>query len=262
MKNNRMMWVLVTLVVLTTLAITFGTRDSQSQEKTANRSLATSTPYDKGYEDFSMYPVVDYNAPETTNAVELEERKLKNQRYDNKGFVLTNPHPDDGGVALDEEAPLPPAIPVAESNLIVIGKINDTKAVLSNDKSGIYSEYTFQISEVLKRDSSKKVDLGKAITIDRAGGSVRYPNGQKVIYRVSGKNLPRVGSEYVLFLTSDKESLHDKRSPNYEILTGYEFRDGKVNPLDTGRHFEGFEKTGVANFINNIRNKIQTYSKQ
>ncbi len=257
MRNNRIIWGLVALVVLTTIAISLGTMSSHSQQDTSKKQDNKGQEKNqdrKGYEDVSKYPIVDYNAPESENDVEREERKLKNKRYDNKGFVKKNPHPDTGGVGLIDEIPPPPAIPSAESDLVIVGKILDVKASLSNDKRGIYSEYTVRVEEILKGNGSNKVAPGKEITIDRAGGSVIYPNGQKVFYRVSGKNLPLVGSEYVLFLTNDKQS------PNYEILTGYELKDSRVNPLDTGGRFDDFKGTGKLNFIEAIRNKISESS--
>lgn len=246
-KSNRIIWGLVALVVLTTLAISFGTMSGHSQR---DNSKAQDS---RGYEDVTKYPIVDYDAPEPENALEREERKLKNKRYDNKGFVKKNPHPDTGGVSLDDEIPLPPPIPTSESDLIIVGKILDVKAYLSNDKRGIYSEYTVRVEEILKENGSNKVAQVKEITIDRAGGSVMYPNGQKVFYKVSGKNLPLVGSEYVLFLTSNKQS------PNYEILTGYELKDGRVNSLD-GHRFDNLKGTGKRSFVEAVRNKISESS--
>ncbi|HEX8251237.1 MAG TPA: hypothetical protein VF599_23900, partial [Pyrinomonadaceae bacterium] len=159
MKNNRIIWGLVALVALITIAVSLGTINSHSQQETSPQQDK------KGSEEWSKYPIVDYDAPEPANATEREERKLKNKRYDNQGLVLKNPHPDDSGVDVIDEIPPPPHIPTAESDLIIVGKILDGKAYLSNDKRGIYSEYTIRVREILKGDVSDKSASGKEITV-------------------------------------------------------------------------------------------------
>ncbi|MDQ3749782.1 MAG: hypothetical protein M3367_12360 [Acidobacteriota bacterium] len=248
MKNNRIIWGLVALVVLTTIAISLGTTSSHSQQETSKKQ--DNKQNDTGFRDLSKYAVLDYDAPEPDNAVEREKRILKNKRYDKQGLVVKNPHPDDGGVSVEDEIPPPPIIPAAESDLIVIGEIVNASAHLSNDKSGIYTEFTIRVDETLKSDTANKVEQDDSITADRTGGVVRYPNGQKVFYRNDGDDLPRVGSKYVLFLTSDKQS------PNYKILNGQELKDDGVIPLDLERSFDAFKGARKMSFIKAVRDKI------
>ncbi len=248
MKNNKIMWGFVALVVLVTIAISLGTKTSHSQKDNSQQQDRT------GSEQWTKYPVVDYDVPEPSDAVEREERKLKNKRYDNMGLVLKNPHPDDGGVNVIDEIPPPPHIPTAESDLIILGKILDGKAYLSNDKRGIYSEYSVQIKEILKADNSDKATSEKEITVDRTGGRVRYRNGQIVSYQNARENLPKIGGEYVLFLKNDKQS------PNYKILTGYQLEDSRVNALDDRGRFNEFKEKDAPNFVKAVRDKIQTSS--
>jgi hypothetical protein len=231
-------------MVLLTIAVSIGTISSHSQKDTSKIN-------DDGVtDDLSKYAVVDYDAPESANAVERKERKLKNSRYDKQDWVLKNPHPDDGGVGRYDEAEPPPIIPADESDLVIVGKIIDVSAHLSNDRQGVYSEFVIQADKILKNDISKEVEQGKLVTADRAGGFVRYPNGQKVIYRNSERGLPYVGNEYVFFLTKDKIS------PNYQILTLYELKDAEIIQLDYGRNFEDFKKSNKQDFIESVRNKI------
>ncbi|MDQ4119952.1 MAG: hypothetical protein M3209_00610 [Acidobacteriota bacterium] len=248
MKAKEIINGIVSLVFLTTITVSLGVTSSFGQTDSSKEQSKN------GYEDLSKYAVTDYNVPEAENAQEAEKRKLKNQRYDKEYFVSKNPHPETGGVSRgasrSEEIAPPPIIPVAESNLVVVGKVVNVTAHLSNDKSGIYSEFIIRVEQILKNDTSKKVIQGESVSADRAGGFVRYPNGQKVLYRYSERNLPQVGSEYVFFLVSDKQS------PNYEILTLYELKESKVIPLDSGRSFNDFKDASKQNFIEAIRNKM------
>lgn len=248
MKSNQTMWVLVSLVVFATVSISIGTMSSHSQQDNSKKQD------NKGYENLSKYAVVDYDAPETANLVDVEERRLKNKRYDNHYLVVKNPHPEDGAVTyIDEEAPLP-MIPADESDLIIIGEIVNANAYLSNDKRGVYTEFTIQIGEILKSSVSHKMNQGDTVKADRVGGFVRYPNGQKVLYKDAQKDLPQIGGRYVLFLKTDK------RSPNYEILTGHELKDDSFSPLDTKRRHDDFKGLNKLNFIKAIRNKISESS--
>jgi len=235
------MWGIVALVLLVTIAISFGSRQSYSQKESVKA---------KSSEDLSKYAVADYDAPESSNAAEREERKQKNSRYDNQKWVIKKPHPEDSGVGLFDEIPPPPLIPDVESDLVIVGEIINVSAHLSNDKRGVYSEFTIKVKQILKNDLSKKVEQGGQVTADRAGGFVRYPNGQKVLYMPSTRALPMSGEEYLFFLKNDK------KGPNYEIITGYELKENDIKPLDTGRDFDEFKKLGGLNFINTVRNQI------
>lgn len=248
MKSNRIIWGLVSLVVLTTLAISLGTMSGHSQQD------ASKEQDDKGYDHLSKFAFTDYDAPESGNAKEREERKLKNSRYDNQDWVLKNPHPKDGGVGRydDDGTPPPPLFPADESDLVVVGKITNARAHLSNDKLGVYTEFTIRVEQVLKADASKKIEPGDFVTADRAGGGVRYPNGQKVVYEHSEHGLLFAGDEYLLFLTSGGNN------PNYKILQAYEMKESKVKQLDTGRRFDEFKEMGKQKFIEAVRNKIQS----
>ncbi|HEX8249768.1 MAG TPA: hypothetical protein VF599_16435 [Pyrinomonadaceae bacterium] len=245
MKNNRIIWGMAALVFLITIAVSLGTINSHSQQDTSEQQDKS------GSEEWSKYPLVDYDAPEPSDVAELEERKLKNKRYDNQGLVKKNPHPDTGGVQVIDELPLPPVIPTAESDLIIVGKILNGRAYLSNDKRGIYSEYTVQIKEILKAGDADKTASGKEIIVDRTGGRVRYANGQQVSYQNAVQNLPKIGGEYVLFLKNDKQS------PNYKILTGYQIEDDKVYSLDDRGRFNEFKEKDAPNFVKAVRNKIK-----
>lgn len=252
MKRNKIMWGFAALIVLTTIAITFGTLDSHSQQKpppTPNQAE------NNGYDDVSKYAIADYDAHEPVNAKEREERKLKNRRYDGQFWVLKSPRPDTGKVGRHDDYIPPTMIPSAESDLVVIGEITGANAYLSTDKKNVYSEFTICVDEILKEDASNKMVKGTCVTADREGGFVRYPNGQKVLYKITTRDLPAVGRKYVLFLTNDRKSL------NYAILTGYELKESTFDQLDSDIRTKDYAGAEKAEFIGAIRAKISESSK-
>lgn len=253
MKSSGIMCGLVSVVVLTALTVSIGPLGSRSQEKPEGQDSPTPTP-ESPYIDLSKYAVADFDATLPANVVEREQRKLKSRRYDNWEWVLKNPHPETARVGLYQESIPEPLVPAVESDLIVTGNVTAVTAHLSNDMGGVYSEFTIKIDQKLKGDSFIDIEPESSITIDRAGGYVRYPNGQMVLYTIAGKQLPTVGCYYVFFLRNDK------KSKNFEILNVYELQESHVIPLDSGRSAEEIKGMKKLDFINVIRNKLSQLS--
>jgi len=247
MKSNRIIWGLVSLVVLITIAVSFGTMSSHSQQDTSKKQ--DNKQDNTGYRDLSKYAVADYDAPEPDNAIEREKRNLKNKRYDKQLLVTKKPHPETIRSEASDAEPIPPAIPSAESSLIIIGEIINSKASLSNDKTGVYSEYSVRVETVLKGDKKKSLQTGATVTMDRTGGYVQYPNGQRVLFLNDWQDLPELNGRYVLFLNDDND-----QNPNYRLLTAYRLSNGKVRALDQHSRFHEFNGTSETDFIDRVLN--------
>jgi hypothetical protein len=191
---------------------------------------------------FKECAVADLNAPLSQNTLEREKRMRANSRYDGEHWVsLTPPSEGHGGTGrIDEEVP-PVPYPVFESTLIALGKVTNSAAFLSNDRRGIYTEFTFQISEILKDDASAKLNAGGAVIADRAGGCLRFPTGQMTRYGMSDHGLPFVGKMYLLFLKREAPS------PNYKILNGYEIQGNKPGyKLEIYTNLENYDSMTTA----------------
>src|ERR1700755_2901255 len=106
MKSNRMMWLVVLMVVFMTVAITVGTNIGSGQE---NCAVSTATPAPVNpFSDLSRYATIDYDEPEITNAIEREQRVLKNNRDDVSLPVLKHADLDSamiGGSDIENEPP-------------------------------------------------------------------------------------------------------------------------------------------------------------
>jgi hypothetical protein len=118
-----------------------------------------------------------------------------------------------------------PALPVEQSSAIVIGKITNTAAHLSEDKKEIYSEFSVQVEKIFK-DTTSSINLTDVVSANREGGTVRFASGRIHKYRIHKKGMPQKGMRYVLFLKQNADS------SDYLIITGYKLSNGKVTPLD------------------------------
>jgi hypothetical protein len=192
-------------------------------------------------EDFTL-PIADFDEPEPQNTQDKAKRHARNKRYDHRS-----------GEAI-KEAPYPveriwsshwsrglPAIPVQQSDVVLIGLVVESQAHLSNDKTGVYSEFGIQVQEVLKGVDIDTLNQ-PLICAERFGGSVRFPSGVIQKYRTSGQRMPKPGRRYVLFL---KKVVQDD---DFSILTGYELRGEKIVPLD-GSSQQGNERLPFDSYI-------------
>lgn len=246
MKSNRLIWGLTVILVLITITVSFAPISSYSQKETPKEQ--TESPFG----DLSNIPVVDYNALDLTDGAEREERKIKNKPYDKILDVFKNPNLEDDFAISSDGEPIPSLLPYAESKLVIIGKTITATAFLSNEKKGIYSEFSVNIETVLKKDEKKDLETGKTITMDRAGGIVRYANGHKMLYMNDWQRMPKENQRYLLFLSKD-----DEQNPNYKIITGYKLENGKVTALDQSNIFGKFDGMSEKEFINLVVDKKQ-----
>jgi hypothetical protein len=130
------------------------------------------------------------------------------------------------GAAPNDDSPVEPALPTYNSDAVVIGNIESSSAFLSEDKTGVYSEFALQISQVLKNPPGD-LDPGALTTVLRPGGGVRFPSGNVKYFLIGGRGMPHVGGRYLLFLK------YDNLAEAFYIVTGYELVNGKVFPLDS-----------------------------
>jgi hypothetical protein len=229
--KRKLYWLLFLVVVglaLTLSAANFAVRSQQAPRtvkvlqsgKDLNRNRKQ--PTDKQLDDAAA-PIVDLASPNSSNPD--ENRKRKNKSYDNSQMESIEANPTSEEVSIVSESVIPD-LPVAMSDLIIEGRVTDSNAFLSDDKTGIYSEFTVSVQDVFK--SSASVQKHDVITTERYGGRVRFPSGQIARYKVAGQGAPAKGVTYLFFLKR-------KDNGNYLILTAYEMRGRQVFALDGSR---------------------------
>ena len=188
-------------------------------------------------------PIVEFN--EADSAECDPERASKNRRHNSpvsqEGVRRPRLNENMDSVVLDlpiTHQRAEPAFPVA-CDVILIGTIAEAKAYLSSDRTGIYSEVTVSIEDILKGDAIDGLKIGSTLNAERTGGAARFPSG-KILWRGPlGKNLPSKGNRYLLFLNKIAEG-------GFSIATGYELTANGVVPLDgvpggTYSQFENYE---------------------
>jgi hypothetical protein len=197
------------------------------------------------YDREDRYPVVESDEVEPSDPVKRAKLKRQKQRYD-KDAPFSRPGPKDAEIAFRPEWQFNfPTLPVAKSDVIVIGEILNAEAHRSENKLNVFSTFELKVHEVLK---GTNLNAGSVINVQRIGGFVNYPNGKKVLFRLFGNGMPAVGARYALFLTALNE--------DYSILTAYEFGVEGVMPLDNSRQFEIYHGKSETDFLNVLRDAI------
>lgn len=236
----------VTVAITTTITTLYG----QGQ---VNDKAASPANQPQRTEQDDRVPVVDFDSPEPDDPVRPEQRRKKNARYDKHDLVSKDDSYSNAvGSTLFTEGDFDvPALPVAQSAVILTGQATGARAHVSNDKTGIYSEFPVSIEEVLKNDTSAPLKAGSRVFLEREGGVIRYPNGKKFTYEIAGYGVPRIGARYVFFL----KSVGDEDS--FQIITAYELQQGgKVFPLDYSGQFEPYRGMEQVTFFEQLKNAI------
>lgn len=150
------------------------------------------------------------------------------------------------------------ALPVTQSTTVVVGEITEAVAHLSEDKTGIYSEFLVQVNEVFK-DTSSLINVDSTLSTTREGGSIQFASGRINKYRIAKQGMPQKGGNYLLFLKREE-------SGNYSILTGYKLSKHKVTPLDgednkqpgNNLPFAKYREADELNLMQDLRTALQT----
>ena len=246
MKVHRLTWFLL-LMIVGTLGLT------SARYKQAARDSSKDSDYAKQLQARRLrFPTADYDEGDLTDPKRNERLKQKKARKNDFKLVARNPPAwQTERVAINEGGLDFPALPVSQSEYIILGKVTGAEAHVSENKKNVYSEFKVTIEKVLKTASSS-IFQGTEITVDRVGGFVRYPNGRSVLYRLADTNMPLVGERYLLFLTS-------KNQQDISILTAYEL-GATVTPLDESPQFEKYRGVAEVTLLQKVQDSLDKYS--
>ena len=208
-------------------------------------SATTQQSPNREYQDRTdRYPVAEYEEIEPLDPVKRLKLKKQRERYDKDAPFISRPGPHDREIAFLPEWQFDfPALPIAKSDVIVIGEVLNAEAHRSLNKRNVFSSFEVAVHEVLQGNLPVRV-----ITVQRVGGFVSFPNGQKVLFRLVANGMPTVGSRFVFFLNWQDE--------DYSILTAYELTPEGVVPLDRSQQFQVFQGRAETDFLDVLRKAI------
>lgn len=192
----------------------------------------------------SQGPIADYNRSLHPDPQKQARRQVRGKKYDRSEWPINPTDVADSTVRVDYLDPNLPAMPVDQSDAVVVGEILEANAYLSDDKTGVYSEFSVRVEQVLKSDGT--LTPACLIDIDREGGRVRFPSGKVHSYSIDKANMPQIGAQYILFLK------REGKDQAYHLLTGYELRGDKIFPLDELPQFKAHKDSNRDAFLTKL----------
>jgi hypothetical protein len=174
----------------------------------------------------SFGPVTDYNAalPNSSNVL----RFRRGERYDvpDPALPALGEQSDAVGVVEDMSSFYHDPMPFNQSDAVVFGSIASGQAFLTNDKRAIYSEFKLNVQEALKVPTSRYIQAGDSIDVEREGGAIRLPSGKVLIRGSKDYSMPQVGKRYLLFLR------YNQSTEDFHVVGGYQLEGQHSYSLD------------------------------
>lgn len=238
---------LVTLIIGLVIGLT--ALSGQSRNNSARKVSQRKT--DRKAERNPM-PVINYAAPRNANEDDSTLRQIRGKRYDHRGLVNEEAESESVDRTTHWWRGLS-ALPVAQSDAVLLGRVKNAQAYLSNDRTGVYSEFTIRIDQVFKNNEGMKLSLGDSVILEREGGAVQFPSGRTQRYSLTGQEMPAIGQRYVFFLK------HNKQEQNFSILTAYEMQNSRVVPLDSVDVFTPYENANPNTFMTRLNESIASH---
>lgn len=194
----------------------------------------------------SGLPVVGEFQRQPESDAEEKRRKIREDRYENDAARAHAPIRDPGTLVGTEStsSTIIDSIIVSDggpgiSPAVVIGTVLGGKSFISKNHTAVYSDYQIRIDEILKPDATATLAVGGAVVASRPGGAIQFPSGHRRYFLILGQGLPEIGSRYVLYLWKPVPN-----QPVWEIISGYQLKDGRVYPLDevNERSYDGMSE--------------------
>jgi len=116
----------------------------------------------------------------------------------------------------------PPAIPVYEDRVLLIGKFLRHKSVLSSSRHCVYSEIAIGVEDLFEFGKSPAASGGE-LTVILAGGSVSLPDGQVISFLTQPRHFSlQREHEYLLALAYQRDGNF------YSVAESWDVSDGTV----------------------------------
>src|SRR5687768_1185893 len=135
-KLTYFVFVIVLTVMSLSVTVFRGDTGSATGQQNVRATRAT-------YQDRTdRYPVVHDDEPEPPDPVKRAKLKQQKRRFDKDAPFFTRPGPQDQEIAFRPEWQFDfPGLPVAQSDVIVVGQVQRSEAHRSQNKKNVFSNF-------------------------------------------------------------------------------------------------------------------------
>ncbi len=143
------------------------------------------------------------------------------------------------------------ALPIESSDAVVFVEVISAESYLTPDKTNVFTEYSSKVTKVLGSTSRVSVREGDVITAERRGGTVKFPSGKLLRFRIQGQGELSPGSNYLLFLRGDAVG------DDFRIVTAYETAKGKITNVDSAWLFRTYKGVDESTIISDVETLLK-----
>jgi hypothetical protein len=150
----------------------------------------------------------------------------------------------------------------ADSDAVLVGVVKEKNSQLTESGKFIFSDYLFQVEDVIKNNPKKPISTSELITLIRPGGKILLNGFTVTATDESYQNL-NAGEKYILFLKFVPETgAYQSVNPEGSFLTN----DGKATTLNrsVASRFRGVQDLSsfIADIYSTISNNLPSSTKQ
>lgn len=144
-----------------------------------------------------------------------------------------------------------PAIPVQESDAVVVATVDSIQPYFSNDHAHLYTEFSLRVNEQIK-DTPGRAKVGETVPIVIRGGRMRLADGKVIEEQAAFTNFAiAVGSRYLLFLR------YNSTGQFFTVTKSWELKNGGIIP--TAHEDQMDEREGKSRYSSMTeRNLVQS----
>jgi hypothetical protein len=141
-----------------------------------------------------------------------------------------------------------PALPVKESDAVIVATVNNVQPYFSGDHTHLYTEFSLTVNEQIK-DTTGRASGAQSIPVTIRGGKMRLANGRVIEEKPAVRNFAiSVGSRYLLFLR------YNSTGQYFTVLKSWELKNGRIVP--TAHEDQMDEREGKSPYASMTEGKL------
>jgi hypothetical protein len=195
------------------------------------------------------------NAPPIpTTQSEKEHRNTINALFDDHSglmYKLDEPIPAGHGYGEAIDRARIDAMPVSESEVIIVGRVEKYQSYFSNDHTRIYTEFSVVPEQTLKANAPQS-----SYTVIVMGGAIRKNDGRIITYRKDTPEFLLPGKRYVLFLNCDPPAFACRALKQWGPADGHPIPINREDVKDARENKSQIIGLSEAEFLAAIRARI------
>jgi hypothetical protein len=142
-------------------------------------------------------------------------------------------------------------LPVQICDAVVIGSPIATDVRISEDRTYVYSRFSLQVSEVLKRSKKADIQPGSEIAAVQIGGRIRFPSGHMETFILTRHGFLDLGQKYFIFVWRPRTSID-----TYVASEAYLIQDGLIFSISAVADASAYEGMPLKDFEVKVRTAI------